>query len=209
MEIHMSFSSKPTTRHRKREVALGASIALLAGLVPGGVAGSAAAQTARLEADPDSTLTVEADQPFRDVTHVATGSLYGIADEGVPSDDLIAPIKPNTFVQMPPGGRQQPTGDTLDVWRTVERHDAGIVVRIVDYYPGWPYQFSWEDTEDRKGWENVIRDVVADIEEAGVTNVVAYAPWNESDQTWLAATGDFLGLWERGYTIRRAARGRR
>ncbi len=199
----MSFSSGPTTRQRRRGVAAGASIALVAGLGPGGVVGSAAAQTAQFETDPDSTLVVEADQPFREVTHVATGSLYGIADEGVPSDDLIAPIKPNTFVQMPPGGRQQPTGDTLDVWRTAERHDAGIVVRIVDYYPGWPYQFSWEDTEDRKGWENVIRDVVADIEEAGVTNVVAYAPWNESDQTWLEANGDFLDLWEMSYNILR------
>src|SRR5690606_37247145 len=184
----------PMTRRRRRIATTTAMTA--ASAVALGALGGASAAPASAEPGPDSTLVVEADQPFREVSHVATGSLYGIADEGVPSDDLIAPIKPNTFVQMPPGGRQQPTGDTLDVWRTAERHDAGIVVRIVDYYPGWPYQFSWEDTEDRKGWENVIRDVVADIEEAGVTNVVAYAPWNESDQTWLEANGDFLDLWE-------------
>jgi hypothetical protein len=159
--------------------------------------------TATAEPGPESTLVVEADQPFREVSHVATGSLYGIADEGVPSDDLIAPIKPNTFVQMPPGGRQQPTGDTLNVWQTAARHDAGIVVRIVDYYPGWPYQFSWENTADRKAWEDVIRDVVADVEAAGVTNVVAYAPWNEPDLTWLEENGTFHELWEFSYNVLR------
>jgi len=192
----------PTTA-RRRVVAMTAATAVAAL----GLGGAAAATTATAAAPsgpgPDSTLVVEADQPFREVSHVATGSLYGIANEGVPSDDLIAPIKPNTFVQMPPGGRQQPTGDTLDVWRTAARHDAGIVVRIVDYYPGWPYQFSWENTADRKAWEDVIRDVVADVKASGATNVVAYAPWNESDNTWLEENGTFEELWEFSYRVLR------
>ncbi|WP_206715161.1 RICIN domain-containing protein [Cellulosimicrobium arenosum] len=167
----------------------------------GGVALTAA--PAASAPGPEDTLVVEADQPFREATNMATGSLYGIADEGVPSDDLIAPIKPHTFVQMPPNGRQQPTGDTAKVWRTADRHDAGIVVRIVDYYPGWPYQFSWENTADRKAWEDVIRDVVADVEASGATNIVAYAPWNESDQTWLEQNGTFEELWEFSYDVLR------
>ncbi len=161
------------------------------------------ARTAGAEPGPEDTLLVSADQPFREVTHLASGSLYGIADEGVPSDDLIAPIDPHTFVQMPPHGTQQPTGDVLDVWRTAARHDAGIVVRIVDYYPGWPYQFSWENTEDRKAWEDVIRDVVADVEASGATNIVAWAPWNESDNTWLEENGTFEELWEFSYNLLR------
>src|SRR5690606_41752879 len=99
MEIHMSFSPGPTTRQRRRGVAAGASIALVAGLGTGGVVGSAAAQTAQFETDPDSTLVVEADQPFREVTHVATGALYGIADEGGASDDLIAPLQPTSVAR--------------------------------------------------------------------------------------------------------------
>lgn len=163
-----------------------------------------AAPSATAAPGPASTLVVEADQPFRDVSYVATGSLYGIADEGVPSDDLVAPIKPNTFMQMPPNGRQQPTGDTAKVWRTAARHDADVVVRIIDYYPGWPYQFSWETTADRKGWEDVIRDVVADVEASGATNVVAYAPFNEPDITWREAeNGDFLDAWKFTYDVLR------
>ncbi len=198
----MSLKRKSTSGSRRRTATM-VSLTTASALALGTVGAALTPTAAAAEPGPESTLVVEADQPFREVTHVATGSLYGIADEGVPSDDLIAPIKPNTFVQMPPGGRQQPTGDTLDVWRTAERHDAGIVVRLVDYYPGWPYQFSWENTEDRKAWEDVVRDVVADIEEAGVTNVVAYAPWNESDHTWLEENGSFEELWEFTYNLLR------
>src|SRR5690242_21485650 len=44
-----------------------------------------------------STLVVHADQPFRPVTHVASGSLYGLATDTVPSPGVIDAIKPNTF----------------------------------------------------------------------------------------------------------------
>ncbi len=187
-------------RHR---VVSRASTTTLAVLALGAAAIVVPASDAGAQPGAEDTLVVSADQPFREVTHLASGSLYGIADEGVPSDDLIAPIDPHTFVQMPPNGRQQPTGDVLDVWRTAARHDAGIVVRIVDYYPGWPYQFSWENTEDRKAWEDVIRDVVADVEASGATNIVAWAPWNESDNTWLEENGSFEELWEFSYDLLR------
>ena len=195
-------TTTPAPRARRRTAAA-VSAALVAplALTAAGIGVSATSATAA--PGPDSTLVVEADQPFRDVSYVATGSLYGIADEGVPSDDLIAPIKPNTFMQMPPNGRQQPTGDTAKVWRTAERHGAGVVVRIIDYYPGWPYQFSWETTADRKGWEDVIRDVVADVEASGATNVVAYAPFNEPDITWRTENGDFLDAWKFTYDVLR------
>lgn len=195
-------TTTPAPRARRRTAAA-VSAALVAPLTLTAAGIGVSATSATAAPGPDSTLVVEADQPFRDVSYVATGSLYGIADEGVPSDDLIAPIKPNTFMQMPPNGRQQPTGDTAKVWRTAERHGAGVVVRIIDYYPGWPYQFSWETTADRKGWEDVIRDVVADVEASGATNVVAYAPFNEPDITWRTENGDFLDAWKFTYDVLR------
>ncbi len=183
-----------------REARAGVVVATCTALT---IAGIAVPATANADPGPESTVVVEANQPFRDVTHVATGSLYGIADDGVPSDDLIAAIKPNTFVQMPPHGTQQPTGDFLDVWETAARHDAGVVVRIIDFYPGWPYRFSWETTSDRKAWEDVVRDVVSDVEESGATNVVAWAPFNEPDITWLEENGDFHEAWEFTYNLLR------
>jgi hypothetical protein len=58
-----------------------------------------------------TTLVVNAAQTLRSVTHVATGSLYGLADASTPADSLVQPLKPNTFVQMAPGGHQLPNGE--------------------------------------------------------------------------------------------------
>ncbi|MDH6182610.1 putative cell wall-binding protein [Microbacteriaceae bacterium SG_E_30_P1] len=196
----MSLTHPHPTRRYRRPVAVGVAATLAASLA---VALPAITETAQAAPGPAATLTVEADQPFREATVMASGSLYGIANDGVPSDALIAPLKPDTFVQMPPGGTQQPTGDTLNVWQAADRAGAGVVVRLVDYYPGWPYQFSWTDTQTRLGWENAVRDIVNKIETAGVTNVVAYAPWNEPDITWRDQNGSFLDFWEFSYNLLR------
>lgn len=195
--------SHTTTRRARGARRRQSSVAALAAAALAATGVLTTAAVAGAAPGPEATLVVEADQPFRPVSHVATGSLYGIADAGVPSDDLIAPIKPNTFMQMPPRGTQQPTGDTLDVWETAARHGAGVVVRLCDYYPGWPYRFTWEDTGDRLGWENAVRQIVADVEASGATNIVAYAPWNESDQTWLEQNGSFEELWQFTYELLR------
>lgn len=65
------------------------------------------------EATPTSatTLTVNAAQNLRPVTHVGTGSLYGLANATTPADSVVQALKPNTFVQMAPGGSQLPNGE--------------------------------------------------------------------------------------------------
>ncbi len=197
----MSLTTAHPAPKLRRPIALGVAAILAATL--GVVSLPDLTEPASAAPGAAQTLIVEADQPFREATVMASGSLYGIASDGVPSDALIAPLKPDTFVQMPPGGTQQPTGDTLNVWRAADRAGAGVVVRLVDYYPGWPYQFSFTDTPTRLGWENAVRDIVAKINAAGVTNVVAYAPWNEPDITWKAENGSFLDFWEDSYNLLR------
>lgn len=150
---------------------------------------------AQAEAAPTatSTLVVSADQAFRPVTHVATGSLYGLADDSTPSDALAAAIRPNTFVQMAAGGRQQAKGDVLVVAAKANRVGAKVVDRLSDYYPGWPYQFSWST------WPTVVEQQVQAVQAAGVTNLAAYELWNESDNTWLASNGTYEDFWTTTY----------
>ncbi|KZE88542.1 LamG-like jellyroll fold domain-containing protein [Microbacterium sp. TNHR37B] len=136
-----------------------------------------------------STLVVEADQPFRPVTHMASGSLYGIASANVPAIEKILPIKPHTFMQKPEGGTQQPTGDALSVADTAKAAGADVVIRLVDYLPGWPYRY------DKAQWLPAVEKMVNDTKAAGKTNIVAYAIWNEPDITWQAANGSFFDLW--------------
>ncbi|SHN10270.1 RICIN domain-containing protein [Actinacidiphila paucisporea] len=147
---------------------------------------------------PSTTLVVNANQVLRPVTHVATGSLYGLANATTPADSLVQAIKPNTFVQKPQGGHQQGTGDVLTVAPKAARAGAKVVNRLSDYYAGWPYQFSWSN------WLSVVDDQIAQTKASGITNLAAYAPWNESDNTWKSANGTFEDFWTTTYREIRA-----
>lgn len=185
--------SGPPRRSTVRGITAGvATIALLAA---GGALASAPAQAAPTAAN---TLTVNADQTFRPVSHVATGSLYGLANATTPSDALVQAIKPIEFVMKPIGGKQQPTGDIGATWQKAAAAGATVVDRLSDYYAGWPYQFSWST------WDQVVTDQVHQVQASGMTNLAAYAPWNESDNTWLASNGTFEDFWTHTYRLIRS-----
>ncbi|WP_368498165.1 LamG-like jellyroll fold domain-containing protein [Herbiconiux sp. A18JL235] len=173
-----------------------AALATTAVVTAGGIL--AVAAPAGAAPGPNATLVVEADQPFRPVTTMASGSLYGLASAGVPSIDKILPIKPHTFVQKPEGGTQQPTGDALSVADTADEAGADVVIRLVDYLPGWPYQYN------KDAWLPAVEKMVDDTKAAGKLNVVAYAIWNEPDITWRTTNGSFFDLWTDTYRLIRS-----
>ncbi len=183
--------------HRKRTAVLAAAT-LLAGTV--GVIPAAAAPTA------STTLVVSANQTLRSVTHVASGGLYGLATASVPADSLVEPLKPNTFVQMAPGGKQlpngepTPAGDALVVAPEAAKAGAKVVVRMPDWYPNFPYKWvSWSD------WLSAVDTQVAAVKSSGATNISAYELWNEPDWTWnTGSAGAFDAGWARTYKEVRA-----
>jgi hypothetical protein len=152
-------------------------------------------------AAPAATLVVNADQVLRPVTHVASGALYGLATDAVPADDLVEAFKPNTFVQMAPGGKQLPNGepvpagDALVVAPEAAKAGAKVVVRMPDWYPNFPYRWvSWDD------WLNAVDTQVEAVRTSGATNIAAYELWNEPDWTWnTAAAGNFNDGWTRTF----------
>ena len=187
-------STPPTRRRRSLRVAsvLAAATVAIAGVAVAAPAAQAAPSAA-------NTVTVNADQAFRPVTHMASGSLYGLADADSPSSELISAIKPHTFIQKPFGGKQQPTGDVGDTWKVAADHGANVVIRLSDYYAGWPYQFDWAT------WDQMVTDQVRQAKESGMTNLAAWAPWNESTGTWDAAkNGSFEDFWVHTYNLIRS-----
>ncbi|MET7573746.1 RICIN domain-containing protein [Streptomyces sp. NPDC005492] len=195
------------------------SIPLSRSRMPGGrataaVLATALAGTAALlagtpaQATPTSstTLVVNANQTLRSVTHVATGSLYGLAGDSTPADSLVTPLSPNTFVQMAPGGSQlpngepAPAGDSLVVAAKAARAGAKVVVRMPDWYPNFPYKWvSWSD------WLSAVDKQVASVKSSGATNIAAYELWNEPDWTWdTTNAGAFDAGWARTYNEVRA-----
>jgi|GEM_PF-656132 len=146
-------------------------------------------------------FVVDLSDRYRPVTHAASGALYGLAEEGRPSDDLIAPIKPRMFTQMAPDGGQLPNGevtpigDALKVAPIAARNGAAVTIRMPDIYPDFPYKWvSWED------WYAKVDKMVNAALASGADNIYAYELWNEPDWTWdTTKAGAFLEGWKKTY----------
>ncbi|MER6960376.1 RICIN domain-containing protein [Streptomyces sp. NPDC000618] len=187
-------------RHRFRAplgrvgaTAVATALAATAVVVTGGSAQAAPTSS--------TTLVVNAAQNLRSVTHVGTGSLYGLASTSTPADSLVQPLKPNTFIQMAPGGSQlpngepAPAGDSLVVAAKAAAAGAKVVVRMPDWYPNFPYKWvSWSD------WLSAVDQQVAAVKASSATNISAYALWNEPDWTWdTTNAGAFNAGWARTF----------
>ncbi|WP_206796556.1 hypothetical protein [Amycolatopsis sp. MtRt-6] len=114
---------------------VGAAVAVLAftTLAPTSAAGQAAAAA--------ETLRVDLGSPTGAFHGGATGILYGLGDPGVPSQDLIAGMRPRTISQKAPDGEQHPNGDALKVadgFFAAGGTDVHIYAQ--DTYSRWPYQ---------------------------------------------------------------------
>jgi len=180
---------RPPTSARGRR-----PVATTVAAVTVGLALAGTGTTPASAATASTTLVVNANQVLRPVTHVASGSLYGLANATQPSASLAQAIKPNTFVQMPAGGRQQPTGDISVVAPTAVGVGAKLVNRFSDYYAGWPYQFSWST------WTPFISSQVSAMKSSSYySSISAYELWNESDNTWQSANGTYEEFWTRTF----------
>jgi hypothetical protein len=188
-------------KHRLMNRALPNTTVAFAVLALTATATMAATGPAHATARTATTLVVNANRPFRAVTHVASGGLYGLDTATVPADSLVEPLHPNTFVQMAPGGRQLPNGepvpggDALVVAPEAARAGAKVVVRMPDWYPNFPYHWvSWSD------WLAAVDTQVAAVRSAGATNISAWELWNEPDFTWnTSAAGSFDMGWARTF----------
>ncbi|GEC06412.1 hypothetical protein SSP24_40670 [Streptomyces spinoverrucosus] len=143
----------------------------MAGTLP--AAGPAAA------ADPQR-LTVDLSAPEGPVTLGANGALYGLSDDGVPSDAALEPLKITSISQKPEGGAQHPNGDALTVSKSFFRNGGGeINVMMQDIYAKWPYEDLGIDDYLPKV-DKIVKEVAADPN----SDRFVYVPFNEPDQIW-------------------------
>lgn len=191
-------------------MALACACLVAAGPLP--AAGQAGAEAGTVTEGPPgpglpatSVLTVDASQPYKEVDHAASGSLYGLGGEGWPPDEWIAPTEPKMFVQPPPGathlpnGEPEPVGDTLEVWQAAARHGATVTIRLPDIFPTFPYQWQGDDY-----WYDQVERIVREVQASGMDNVYGYEIWNEPQWTWQDEWGDYYGMWDRTYRLIRS-----
>ncbi|MCL6739482.1 CBM35 domain-containing protein [Streptomyces neyagawaensis] len=145
----------------------------MAGTLPATGAPAAAA------ADPQR-LTVDLSASEGPVMRGANGALYGLSDDGVPSDAALAPLKITSISQKPEGGAQHPNGDALTVSKSFFRNGGGeINVMMQDIYAKWPYEDLGIDDYLPKV-DRIAEDIAADPN----SDRFVYIPFNEPDQIW-------------------------
>jgi hypothetical protein len=128
----------------------------------------------------------------------ASGFLYGLGNDGIPSANVLAPLRPQVAAQKPEGGLQHPDGDALNVSDTfLAAGGREIEIYIQDCYASWPYE--------RLGMNDYLLKVEAIVRQA-VTHpnhrLFSFVPFNEPDQIWYNKTDQaalFFSDWNAVY----------
>jgi hypothetical protein len=135
-----------------------------------------------------STFTVDVSTDTGAITYGATGFLYGLGNDGIPTDNMLAALKPQVIAQKAPGGLQHPNGDALEVAPEFKRTGGkDIQIYLQDIYKQWPYEKAGI-TDYLAKVDTIARAVVADPNRASYV----YVPFNEPDQIWYS--GNLTGL---------------
>ncbi|WP_211234649.1 carbohydrate-binding protein [Glycomyces arizonensis] len=152
----------------------------------------------------------------------ATGTLYGLGDEGAPTQALINGAHITNVSQKAPYGTQHPSGDAIKVEDGFfAKHGEDMYIYVQDYYPDWPYNGSQRPgdtrtydqsdgsyTEAANGvWDYL--EVVEFVAEAVATDSgspenYVFIPYNEPDggnwyPDWANQKDRFLADWQAAY----------
>ncbi len=143
-------------------------IAMLLSLIPDSI--SFAAQQ----------LVVDLSVNTGEIKYGASGFLYGMGSEGVPTDNVLQPLNPHTAAQKAPDGLQHPNGDALKIAPQFVRNGGKYIqIYMQDIYQNWPYEnLGINDYLDKV--DSIVRKVVADP----YRDSYVYVPFNEPDGIW-------------------------
>lgn len=137
------------------------------------------------------TLTVDVSKELAPVSTRATGFLYGLAEEGVPSKAITDSLDISSVSQKVPDGLQHPTGDISHVAPQLDECDY-TVVYLQDSYSTWYYCHD-EIMEMRKNgtydWKKfitesyfpLIKEKVELLKDAEYKDKLVYCIYNECD----------------------------
>ncbi len=144
-------------------------------------------------------LIADFSESEKEITSKASGYLYGIAEEGVPSKNMTESVDISTVVQKAPGGLQHPIGDILHAESHLENTDYNIVY-LQDDYDTW-YYCNDEINEKRKqgiyNWETHVREdflprvrrIVTSLSDREFSEKTVYCLYNETDNgVWFGTT---------------------
>ncbi|MFF0015069.1 CBM35 domain-containing protein [Streptomyces sp. NPDC005374] len=119
------------------------------------------------------------------VAHGANGALYGLSDDGVPGDSVVAPLHMTSIATKAPDGAQHPNGDALVVQSQYARTGGGDnLIYMQDVYANWPYENTGLSDYLAKV-DTMVRKVAARSD----ASTFVWVPFNEPDGNWYSGLG--------------------
>lgn len=80
----------------------------------------------------------------------ASGTLYGLGDDGSPTNAILDGAQVENSSQKPPSGTQHPSGDALSLENQFFSNGGNeLAVYMQDYYSDWSYNGGSRPSDDR------------------------------------------------------------
>ncbi|WP_329343179.1 cellulosome protein [Streptomyces sp. NBC_01352] len=130
------------------------------------------------------TLTVDLGTETGPFHGGASGTLYGLYGDGVPSRTLVEGMYVRTVTTKAQDGIQHPGGDALEILPPfVAAGGRDVYVYLPDFYRGFPYEWPGADGEERlAGFLEIVRRQVEHVLTLGPDRShVVYVPFNEPE----------------------------
>lgn len=136
-------------------------------------------------------LVIDASKTLGEASTKATGFLYGLAEPGVPSENITDSLHISSVSQKVIGGLQHPTGDIDRVSSQLSSCDYQVVY-LQDAYDSW-YYCNEEISDLRKNnaydWEKfikesyfpIIKEKISQLETKAYKDKLVYCIYNECD----------------------------
>lgn len=148
------------------------------------------------------TVRFDAQNLTGEVTNGASGYLYGIAEDGVPSHNMVESLDVSSVSAKTQGGLQHPIGEVGDVAPSLLRtgHCDYIVVYLQDMFSTWYYEDGNITEMKKNGTYNwkvfltetyfpLVEQTISEMKDAEYADKLVYCIFNECDN------GVWFGEW--------------
>lgn len=184
--------------------------------VLGSVQGTSLTVEANITVTFPGQMTIDLGASTGDFHGGASGTLYGVYDQGLPSSNLIDAIKLRTVATKAQDGPQHPGADALEVVKPLaDSSDGDVYIYMTDIHRGFPYQWSGSTPEEKMDiYLGKLADQVDQILSlpAEYQDNIVLMPYNEPEgnmfgtgdwsynrRSWLDDPTDFFAAWDRTY----------
>lgn len=151
------------------------------------------------------TVRFDAENLTGEVTNGASGYLYGIAEDGVPSHNMVESLDVSSVSAKTQGGLQHPIGEVGDVAPSLLRtgHCDYIVVYLQDMFSTWYYEDAYITEMKKNGtydWKEfltgtyfpLVEQSINEMKDSEYADKLVYCIFNECDN------GVWFGEWVKG-----------